>query len=114
MEAVMTQTIPVSKVFAVYVTGRRAEHGPNNGARFRDQFLLPALLADGNVTVDLTGLRGKTPSFLDEAFGSLVALGFPEAVLKKRLTLVANDDDVVVGEAWQYVHDQEEKLALVH
>lgn len=107
----MPVTINVARDFYPFPSGRNAKHGPFNGARFRDELLLPHLKSGEEICVDLSGLDGKTPSFLDEAFGSLVKFGFTEQQLRERLHLVASDDDVVVGETWSYVRLQAQKLA---
>jgi hypothetical protein len=94
--------------------GRFEVHGPFNGARFRDEFLLPALRRGEDVAVDFTGLRGKAPSFLDEAFGTLVEHGFSVKDLKEHLQILSGDDTSVAGEVWRYINERAAKLQTAH
>ena len=55
--------------------GRYRKDGEKSGEEFRDELLLPAVLAaleEGKtVTIDLDGVIGYGSSFLEEAFGGL-------------------------------------------
>ncbi len=76
--------IDMGRMFSPYPAGRVENDGPHNGARFRDEFLLPALTsamegrAARRVVVDLDGCRVFGSTFLEEAFGGLARVpGFP-------------------------------------
>jgi hypothetical protein len=84
-----TKLISVARDFSKAPAGRYDSDGPAPGARFRDQYLLPALKAADSVTVDLDGTAGYGSSFLEEAFGGLVRLGFGEAELRRRLNILS-------------------------
>lgn len=83
-------TIDVAQQFSAYPSGRVSKDGENNGERFRNEILVPALkkvLDDKNsasvVIVDIDGCRTFGSSFLEEAFGGLArvpAFPFLEAV----------------------------------
>ena len=55
--------------------GRYRKDGEKSGEEFRDEHLLPAVLAaleaGKTVTIDLDGVIGYGSSFLEEAFGGL-------------------------------------------
>lgn len=77
-------TIDIAKRFSRHPAGRVASDGPDNGERFRDEVLVPALQQaldrDGNikVIVDIDGCRSFGSSFLEEAFGGLARVpSFP-------------------------------------
>ena len=73
-------------------------HGPNSGEELRERYLAPNLepFDDGLeqfLVVDLDGLMGHPPSWLEEAFGGLVRqLG---ADVQERITIVCEDPKVV-------------------
>ena len=62
----------ISKVFSRYPVGRDELDGPDNGERFRREFLLPLLKHGDTVLISFEGVRMCNPSFLEEAFGGLV------------------------------------------
>lgn len=68
--------ISIAEKFSRYPAGRVTADGPDNGRRFRTELLAPALASaietNGEVTVDLDGVRSFGSSFLEEAFGGLV------------------------------------------
>lgn len=100
----------VARQFSEYPFGRYPAHGPNNGQRFRDDFLAPALNSNEQVTVDLTGARGLAPSFLEEAFGGLIRIGFDIEDLRERLIIRSDLDNSLVTEAWGYIQDAAAKV----
>ena len=64
------------KDYAVAPGGRYRKDGPFSGEQFRDDILVPKLLAaaDRNeeVVVELDGVAGYGSSFLEEVFGGLI------------------------------------------
>jgi hypothetical protein len=97
--------IRVAEQFSERPYGRYPEHGPDNGARFREEYLIPALRGAKHVVVVLDGARGLGPSFLEEAFGGLVRAGFPSAEIMERITIRSDDDPSYVDEIRAYVAD---------
>jgi len=90
-------TINIASEFSRHPAGRVEKDGPNNGARFRDELLIPILKEAiekktiHKVVVDIDGCRSFGSSFLEEAFGGLArvtAFPFMEAmkVLKIKAT----------------------------
>lgn len=72
--------------------GRTAAHDPEaNGAKFRDEQLVPALRAaiqaGGRLIVDFAGTGAVAPSFLEEAFGGLIERGFSYDTLVRHLVI---------------------------
>lgn len=95
--------ISVAKQFSPTPAGRYRSDGPFPGEKFREDLLLPALRADeGPVTVDLDGTAGFGSSFLEEAFGGLVRVGFEPATLRRRLTIHSSHPSYVTR-VWSYI-----------
>ena len=105
-------TIDMSKDFSAYPAGRDRSDGPNSAERFRDDILAPALRDNAEVTVVFSdGIRGLPASFLEEAFGGLVRLGFQG--LSNRLVITAGEPllERYRDKAWQYVLEQQQRDA---
>ncbi len=70
-------TIDIASQFSRHPAGRVGSDGPDNGERFRSEFLVPVLLEALKkdpvpiVIVDIDGCRSFGSSFLEEAFGGL-------------------------------------------
>jgi hypothetical protein len=99
------ERIDVGQDFSQYPLGRYAKHGPNNGERFREQFLLPALRRGSVVEVDLSHARGLAPSFLEESFGGLARAGYSPDDLSNRLVIQSSADPSLVEEVKGYILD---------
>jgi hypothetical protein len=82
-----SNVISIAVDFSPAPAGRNVSDGPYPGAKFRDEFLVPALRSHDSITVDLDGTAGMGSSFLEEAFGGLVRLGFTESELRSRLRI---------------------------
>lgn len=71
--------LSVAQDFSPFPGGRYRADGPYSGERFRDEFLLPALVeaekSGSKVIVSLDGAAGYSSSFLEEVFGGLVRSG---------------------------------------
>ena len=88
-------TIDIAKQFSAYPSGRVPKDGDNNGERFRNEILIPALndVIDGKggaaiLVVDIDGCRTFGSSFLEEAFGGLArvpAFRYMEAMDKLKI-----------------------------
>ncbi len=70
------KTISVAKDFSKFPAGRYKNMGKGSGEEFREKHLIPAMEAGEPCIVDLDGVAGYPPSFLEEAFGGLVRLGY--------------------------------------
>lgn len=103
--------IEVAREFSELPFGRYPRHGPNNGERFREDFLVPGLRNFDEVVVNLTGTRGLAPSFLEESFGGLVRVGFTEPELRAHLT-IENSDTSYVLDSWSYIEEEQRKQDL--
>jgi len=84
------KTIDIGSDFSKVPAGRHPEDGDFSGELFRNQHLKPALDSFDVVEVVLDNTEGFGSSFLEEAFGGLVRLGFTKEFLLKHLVLVAN------------------------
>ena len=65
-------TIDLVKDYSAYPGGRNREHSDHSGEEFREDLLRPALESGKRTLVILDGAFTIPPSFLDEAFGSLI------------------------------------------
>ncbi len=84
--------INLGKQFGRYPAGRYVKDGPYSGQRFREEFLIPALKSDDQeIEIDLSEARGLKSSFLEEAFGGLVRLGYSQEDLLRRFKFVSRD-----------------------
>jgi hypothetical protein len=96
------KAINVRKDFTRFPAGRYVSDGSYSGQRFRDQFLIPALNSFEFVEIYLDGTLSPGSSFLEEAFGGLLRLGFTSNDLTSRLKIIASDE-VLVAEVRQYL-----------
>lgn len=96
--------INIGADFSTEPYGRYPDDGETNGTRFREEFLVPALNSDEQVTVILDKTEGYGSSFLDEAFGGLVRIhGLQPTDLHKRIKLISEDDPSLITEIWEYI-----------
>lgn len=112
----MTLKIVISEDFSRYPAGRyHPLDGDATGERFRSEFLIPAFdqSPDGIIDVYLDGVIGLPSSFLEEAFGGLVRLGYPRADLHRRLNFIVSDSSKAhyIDEIWEYVDSADVKVA---
>ncbi|MBL1142716.1 MAG: STAS-like domain-containing protein [Proteobacteria bacterium] len=70
-----TKTINVKADFSADPYGRTLKDGPDNGQRFRETILVPALNENDEVIVDFEKVLCG-PSFLDEAFAGIIRRGY--------------------------------------
>lgn len=99
--------IEIARQFSQEPYGRWPEHGNDNGERFRQEYLVPALKKYDKVSVEMGGAVGYGSSFLEESFGGLVRLGyFTRAHLLTHLNvhhpLQTNEERV-----WNYINNAE-------
>lgn len=98
------QTINISSDFSTEPYGRYPTDGDDNGARFRDEWLVPSMSKFDSVTINLDGTEGYMSSFLEEAFGGLVRHGHYSAqAAKSKLKLISEEDPTIVPEILEYI-----------
>lgn len=98
--------INIARDFGRYPAGRYVDDGPYSGAAFRDNLLVPALRSgDGILVIELDGARGLASSFLEEAFGGLVRVGFDSKTLLNRLHF-QSIDPTLIEEIKEYISNQ--------
>lgn len=108
-------TITIATDFARYPFGRYRSDGANSGERFRDDFLVPALRREsGDLEIIVDGAIGMGSSFLEEAFGGLVRVGFEKSMLTRRLKIVSSRDKTLVSEIMHYIDVADAKKAPAH
>jgi len=95
-------TIIVAEQFSRYPAGRFTKDGPFSGESFRTKHLVPALRGIENIVIELDGVRGYGSSFLEEAFGGLVRLGFLKNDLKTKIALHAKNKSLTT-EILEYI-----------
>lgn len=97
--------IDIAEQFSDMPYGRYEIDGPDNGERFRKDFLVPALRENNTVNIFMDGAMGYGSSFLDESFGGLVRNeGFDKATLKKKLKLHCSLN-YIIESVWQYIEE---------
>lgn len=98
-------TIDLAKEFNIRPFGRYRKDGDRSAEVFREDLLLPALLAHDHVTVDLGGTNFYGSSFLEEVFGGLVRKGFTKEQLDQKLTVLHDKLPSVVTEVKKYIRE---------
>lgn len=86
--------LSIAKDYSRFPSGRDERDGPNNGKRFRDEFLLPkyeeARARAVPLVVNLDGVLSFGSSFLEEAFGGMIRVkGVSRRELMRTLRLEA-------------------------
>jgi hypothetical protein len=106
-ENITTTIIDIGKDFSRYPAGRYETDGPFNGELFRAKFLVPVLKNNKQITIELDGTAGYGSSFLEEAFGGLVRLGYSSTQIKTAITL-HSEDPSLLEEIEEYILDAEQ------
>lgn len=86
--------VNIAKDFTRFPAGRYSSDGPFSGEEFRRNFLEPHLKKGESIVVEFDGALGYGSSFLEEAFGGLVRLGYSATELLKRLAFRSTDDSL--------------------
>lgn len=96
------KAINVREDFTRFPAGRYISDGSYSGQRFRDEFLVPALNSSDLVEIYLDGTLSPGSSFLEEAFGGLLRVGFHSDALAGQLKIISSDE-ALVSEVLQYL-----------
>lgn len=106
----MRKIINISKEFTTTPGPRYIYQGDKSGEQFRTEKLLPAYLnarKDGIfITIELDGVYGYPPSFLEESFGGLVRItkDSPEKI-KKLLEFKCEARPYLKEKIYKYIDD---------
>lgn len=100
--------ISISEEFSRYPAGRYRTDGPNSGERFRDDYLIPALKKNQEVTVDLDNVMGFGSSFLEEAFGGLIRNGLTFETVNKKLK-IKSSVETYTRRITEYIRDESKR-----
>lgn len=103
----MRKIINIGKDFSRYPAGRYISDGPFSGEAFRSGFLIPALNNNEKTAILLDDTAGYGSSFLEEAFGGLVRLGYSEQKINSIISL-QSEDPSLLEEIEEYIHDAEQ------
>lgn len=107
------KTISIAEDFTKYPGGRYRKFGKGSGEEFRD-FLIPYMDRKEPLTIVLDGTAGYSSSFLEEAFGGLVRLGYPQASLRELIHFHASGAfKTYENMIWEFV-DATKSQALAH
>lgn len=96
-------TVDIGKDFTRFPAGRTLSDGPYSGEAFREKFLVPAIRGQRQIRVKLDTALGYGSSFLEEAFGGLVRLGFSAEDIANYV-LLETDDGLLKDEIDDYIH----------
>ena len=83
------KTISIANDFTKYPGGRYRKHGKGSGEEFREEYLVPNIEKQEQITIVLDGTAGYSSSFLEEAFGGLVRRGYGRELLHRLLVFKA-------------------------
>jgi|SRR5690606_9995739 len=100
--------LSIAQQFSDAPWGRYPTDGDFCGENFREKLLWPALQSNEQVVVDLDGVEGFGSSFLDEAFGGIVAHGYltgPQLKQKLKIQTTNPDFDLYVRAIQRYIDD---------
>ena len=100
----MTTKFYIARDFSRYPGGRFEQDGPFSGETFRSSVLVPAMNAGETIEIYLDGVRGYGSSFLEEAFGGLVRLGFAPDFVLSHLKLFSENPSLRI-EVEEYIRD---------
>jgi len=99
--------INIAKEFSRYPAGRYSGDGPYCGEDFRDKFLKHSMSSNEQIVIELDGTRGYGSSFLEEAFGGLVRIGYSPKIINELITFEASDDSLI-EEIKEYIEEAAE------
>jgi len=98
-----SRVINIANDFSRYPGGRFYTDGPFSGEQFRQEFLIPVLNSSDKCSIVFDGARGYGSSFLEEAFGGLVRIGYSAADVLSKFQLVSESDPSLVDEVLEYI-----------
>jgi hypothetical protein len=101
--------VNIGTQFSKYPAGRTREDGPFSGQYFREDFLQPLLSQGKHFRVLFDDALGAGSSFLEEAFGGLVRLGFTAKEIFSKIEFVTKDE-VLLDEIKHYITDEAKRL----
>lgn len=98
--------INIGKDFSVYPAGRYKTDGKASGERFREDFLIPALISGEIIIIHMDDTRGYDSSFLEEAFGGIFRIQktLEFETVNSRVKLIS-DDQFLINEVIGYMKD---------
>ncbi|HCR4037705.1 TPA: STAS-like domain-containing protein [Morganella morganii] len=87
--------------------GPRYKHlGEFSGEEFRDDILVPELIANnGDIEVNLDGVFGYGSSFLEETFGGLSRCEIDKNLILKLRENIVSSDESIKQEVISYIND---------
>lgn len=100
--------INIARDYSDTPLGRFPSDGEFSGARFRDEFLIPALNSGDDIVLEIDGVEGYGSSFLEEVFGGLVRTGhFAPKDLHERVKISYKDQAFKLYESliWRYINE---------
>ena len=97
-------TLNVAKDFSAFPAGRFYDDGKFSGERFREEFLRKFIDQPETVEIHLDGTEGYGSSFLEEAFGGLVRMGYISTEGFHNKFSLVSDDGALIKEIYKYVN----------
>ena len=110
-----TVRINLAEQFSKYPGPRYIVEGDNSGELFRINFLFPAISEavkhDQKIILNLDGTKGYGTSFIEEIFGGLIRENnIPLSEIKKRIEIVAVEEDYLIEDIEQNLQEANENL----
>ncbi|WP_170833964.1 STAS-like domain-containing protein [Pseudomonas argentinensis] len=90
--------------------GRNSLDGPKNGADYRDNFIIPALIDYQTIKLDFSETIGTTPSFLEEIFGGIIRSKVLSPTELRRRVIVISKYESVKRNVKKYIDEAAAKL----
>ena len=107
----MKKMINLKNDFGEFPAGRYFGDGDYSGEKFRENFVIPALLDDKYdvVEIDIDGTPGYGSSFLEEAFGGLLRnKNITKELINRKLIIISPSKkrDSYINMIWKYIEEE--------
>jgi hypothetical protein len=98
------RTFSIARQFNPHPGGRLRKTGPGSGEAFREDHLVRLLASPEPIELDLDGTSGFPSSFLDEAFGGLVRIGYSKDQLRQQFRFkAAPENQLYIKMIWDFI-----------
>lgn len=104
----------IAKQYTDLPGGRYRLNGSFSGEEFRDDILIKLLEKciknEEELIINLDGVYGFPPSFLEETFGGLIrCCNYTEKELRRTLKFISKDEPALISDIFSYIEDAEKR-----